>query len=191
MSKSRIQIRVENLLTEAAITSPAIPVEKLARNLGVQINFAPFEGDLSGLIYREQTPEGNHATVIGVNSLHSPNRRRFTVAHEIGHLVLGHLDSLEQEIHIDRNFIGIRRDGRSALAVDNKEIAANQFAAELLMPTEMLKNDFEVFRADSIDGFDYEDDELASALADRYKVSLQAMVIRLTRLGLIGQGVDE
>lgn len=56
------------------------------------------------------------------------------------------------------------------------------------MPKRFLRHDFEKFRADSIEFFDIEDGELASALAERYKVSLQTMIIRLTKLSLIETG---
>lgn len=175
------------LLRAASLEIVPVPVERLAKYLNAQVQFAPFEGDLSGLIYREEDDNGAIvATIIGVNSSHAPTRRRFTLAHEIGHLYLGHLDSAAiGQMHIDRKFPFKARNARSAQAVDPQEIDANAFAAALLMPAKLLREDFKKFRADSIECFDYEDDELASALAERYKVSLQAMLIRLTRLGLI------
>ena len=48
------------------------------------------------------------------------------------------------------------------------------------MPTEMLKHDL---MGQGV--VDYEDDELIRSLADRYRVSLQAMIFRLTNLGYI------
>ena len=184
------EIRAIRLLQEKGFTESPVPVEKLAKMLDAQVRYAPFEGDLSGLIYRDDE-DGETATIIGVNSSHAPTRRRFTVAHEIGHLVLGHLDASKTgELHIDRKFPFKARNARSAQAVDPQEIEANAFAAALLMPAKALREDFKKFRADAIDYFDYEDDELASALAERYNVSLQAMIIRLTRLGLIGSGTE-
>ena len=70
-----------------------------------------------------------------------------------------------------------QRDGLSSLAVDPEEIEANGFAAELLMEASIVEAAIE--EADPL----YEDDELASWLADRYDVSLQAMASRLGNLG--------
>lgn len=116
--------------------------------------------------------EGSRA-IIGVNSLHPKSRQRFTIAHELGHLELHETG----EIHIDHRFLARRRDGVSSLAIDQDEIEANNFAAELLMPKFMLENDLAKLQVD------YEDEELPRWLADRYKVSLQAMAIRLSNLG--------
>ena len=50
-------------------------------------------------------------------------RRRFTIAHEIGHYVLGHGNSFRDPVsHFSRT------------SYDYKEAQANRFAAELLMP---------------------------------------------------------
>lgn len=175
------------LLKRAGITSVPVPVEQIAKFVDAQLRYAAFEDDLSGLLYREESEDGGDvATVIGVNVSHPPRRRRFTIAHEIGHLMLNHLERAEFDpLHIDRKFPCLPRNGKSAEGVNRLEIEANGFAAALLMPAKQLREDFKRYRADSIECFDYEDDELASALAKRYNVSLQAMVIRLTRLGLI------
>ena len=188
-SWDRNEKEATKLLREAAQEVVPVPVERIAKYLGAQVQFAPFEGDLSGLIYREEDDEGQLvATIIGINSSHAPTRRRFTLAHEIGHLRLGHLDGTGiGQMHIDRKFLFKARNARSAQAIDPQEIDANAFAAALLMPAKLLREDFKRFRIDSFEVFDYEDDELASALAERYKVSLQAMLIRLYRLGLIEQ----
>ncbi|MDE1970088.1 MAG: ImmA/IrrE family metallo-endopeptidase [Patescibacteria group bacterium] len=60
---------------------------------------------------------------IGFNPDVSWVRRRFTIAHEIGHLLLGHVC-------------------KGPAFEDNPEAEANQFAAELLMPLSFLKADF-------------------------------------------------
>ncbi len=79
-------------------------------------------------------------------------------------------------IYVDGGFPFRRRDVRSSHAVDVDEMEANGFAAELLMPTAMLERDLEGKDPD------YEDDELTRRLANRYKVSLQAMAVRLATL---------
>lgn len=158
------------VLRGANVDKPPVPVERIARRLGVEVRYQPFDGDLSGMLFSE----GDRA-IVGVNALHPKSRQRFTIAHELGHLELHE----RRGIHIDRKFPVVRRrDERSSQAVDLEEIEANGFAAELLMPATMLEED--------LDGADpdYEDDELTRWLADRYKVSLQAMAIRLGNLGL-------
>src|ERR1700686_5518950 len=124
--------RAQQLLTRLDIKSVPTPVEKIAKALGVQVRFSPFDDELSGMIYiKEGIP------IIGVNSLHHPHRQRFTIAHEIGHLEL-HRDIISANVHVDRQFPILMRDAISATGTDQMEIQANQFAAELLMPLALV-----------------------------------------------------
>ena len=92
------------------------------------MRFSPFDDELSGMVYiKEGTP------IIGVNSLHHPNRQRFTIAHELGHLEL-HRPMITSSVHVDKNFPALMRDPRTATGTERIEIDANRFAAELLMP---------------------------------------------------------
>jgi Zn-dependent peptidase ImmA (M78 family) len=166
----QIQKSTSRLLQLADVNEPAIPVERMARLLGAQLRYVPFEGDLSGLLSQEQG-----RIIIGVNELHPKTRQRFTIAHELGHLELHH----PSELHIDHHYRILLRSERSSQAIDPEEIEANAFAAELLMPQTMLEKDI------GEQAIDYEDDEMIRELAHRYKVSLQAMIFRLTNLGFI------
>ena len=80
-----IRRKVNQLLEELEIDEPPVPVRKIARHCDARIVRVPGEGDndLSGFLYRE----GDQA-VIGVNKDHAPVRQRFTIAHELGHLLL-------------------------------------------------------------------------------------------------------
>jgi Zn-dependent peptidase ImmA (M78 family) len=118
-------------------------------------------------------PDG--VAIIGVNSAHSIGRQRFTIAHELGHLIL-HKD---ETLHVDeRAPIGFRNE-ESSLATKDVEIEANQFAAELLMPADLLAKEIESISDD------LEAEAAVSELADRFQVSEQAMTLRLTRLGIL------
>jgi len=165
---------VEQLLKRAGVTKPPVPVERIARLLDVEIRYVSFQGDISGMVARE----GKHP-VIGVNTSHSTARQRFTIAHEIGHLELGHLPEGDggDGVHIDRDFKVMLRDSNSSHATDPTEIEANAYAAALLMPRSMLIKEQELSS-----GFDIEDDRLIQGLAARYKVSTQAMNFRLNNI---------
>jgi Zn-dependent peptidase ImmA (M78 family) len=68
------------------------------------------------------------------------------------------------------------------MATNQEEIAANAFAAALLMPAGWVRSAFEnVVRNMSINT----EEELAEVLAARFGVSRQAMHFRLINLGLI------
>jgi Zn-dependent peptidase ImmA (M78 family) len=169
---THLREKAEALLNQERMTEPPVPIERLAHRCGAQIVYEPFEGELSGLLYRD-----TDQIVIGVNALHAKNRQRFTIAHEVAHLLL----HSGQDLFIDRNFSVRHRDDTSAHAVDPDEMAANAFAAELLMPASMVAQDV------GTGIFDIEDDEMIQRLALRYRVSQLAMTIRLTNLGYLTQ----
>jgi Zn-dependent peptidase ImmA (M78 family) len=170
--KSRARKEAKALLEEFGVESAPVPVERIAKSLRVRVDYAPLDGELSGLAYiREGT------AIIGINTLHAPNRQRFTLAHELAHVRL-HRPALEQAVHVDRG--SLRRDGLAAAGVDATEIEANTFAVELLMPESLLKAAFE---GQSVD---LEDDDAVAALAKRFKVSEAAMRFRLGTLGESG-----
>lgn len=162
-----------DLLKRARITSAPVPVEELASLLRAEIVFQRFLGEISGVVYRDE--EG--AAIIGVNSRHRPPRQRFTIAHEIGHLLL-HAD---ENLHVDRNFpIGLR-NGISGKSIDDNEIEANQFAATLLMPPDFIAADVKpLIGKDVLD--------VVKKLARKYEVSEEAMSIRLSSLRYIELG---
>lgn len=167
-AKANIERHAEQLLRLAEISEPPIPVERIAKLRGAIVRYVPFDGELSGMLYKN-----NQQVIIGVNANHHKTRQRFTIAHELGHLELQH----QEKIHIDRSIpIILLRDERSSQAIDQAEIDANAFAAALLMPVYMIRK--------SLAGgsLDLEDDAKLRKLADQYKVSLQAIVYRLTNV---------
>lgn len=153
--------------------------------------------------------------VIAVARRFSPEVRRFTLAHEIGHWQL-HKGSVYL-----RDFPLIAGD-RSAAKRPLVEIEANRFAEELLMPADLVKAYFrqvfgvetlrdrepdealagwlslgvrrKVTVAELIDkgrdwmaflAAEHKNDPLDFSLAERFRVSTTAMSIRLMRLHLV------
>jgi Zn-dependent peptidase ImmA (M78 family) len=165
--KSAIQ-----LLEDQGISSPPVPVEDLARGLGADLAYEVFESNISGMLYRS---EGRK--LIAVNSTHPSVRQRFTVAHEIGHLRL----HKGRPVYIDRLDRINWRDGAS----DLEEIAANAFAAELLMPRKFLQDEVQeaITRHEGLTA-----GQLVEDLRKKFKVSQQAMGYRLENLGIIDPG---
>lgn len=158
------------LLAKLGIKSVPVPLEKIGSHLGARIQFSPLDPELSGMIFiRENIP------VIGVNSTHHPNRQRFSLAHEFGHLVL-HRHALQSVVHVDKKFPFLLRDSKSATGTDKLEIEANQFAAELLMPEAVLIKALEKY------SFDIDDDAPLQDLAKRFRVSTQAMAHRIENI---------
>lgn len=176
MNRRDIEKEVAKLLSKHGISSVPIPVEKIAQAEGVPIVEMTFNGEISGALIRSKGSSG-----IAVNASHHPNRKRFTIAHELAHYLLDHKD--EEEDHIDWKFTIIRRDGKSSKASDGQEIDANAFAASLLMPAVLLRADLD----DQV-GFSGEaelSDSQIQSLAKKYLVSEMALRYRLANLGLI------
>ncbi len=117
-------------------------------------------------------------SIIGVNALHHPNRRRFTIAHECGHFIL-HKNQVAQEIHVDKFFPMLMRDSISAAGIKQIEIEANFFAAELLMPKTLLIKEL------GDESFDIDEEEIVGTLARKFEVSQSAMRFRLGNLLLL------
>lgn len=160
-------VRAQELLARLDIKSVPIPVEKIAKALGVQVRFSPFDDELSGMIYvKDGVP------IIGVNSLHHPNRQRFTIAHELGHLEL-HLEMITNNVHVDKNFPVLMRDPKSATGIEKIEIEANQFAAELLMPRKLINQTLAGKQSD------IDDDAPIEELAKKLRVSKQALEYKI------------
>ncbi len=111
--------------------------------------------------------------IISINKSESDVRKRFTMAHELGHILL-HYD---QELNIDLKPIRLNRDSNSTTGESWREVEANYFAASILMPANLVEQYYGVFVKKYED-----DDELLTAMAKKFDVSVQAMGIRLAKL---------
>lgn len=168
--RRQIEETIEQLLTENRVSKPPVPVPRIARRLGLKLQLQPFEekGEMSGILVRE-----GKDVILGVNASHHLNRRRFTIAHEIGHYLLHE----GNRVFVDRsNYKVSFRDTESSSGMNIEEIEANMFASLLLIPERFLVSDLE---GKDIDIADETADQEVKALARKYKVSPQAMAFRL------------
>lgn len=108
------------------------------------------------------------SVVIRYNPSEALVRQRFTIAHEIGHWMRGHLansDCMHREDPVSNFFSDVR---------NRDEVEANQFAAQLLMPANAVQWAIEDGRWPSLD-----------KLARLFGVSGAAMGYRMKNLGYI------
>jgi len=89
------------------------------------------ENEVAGLIKRDVEKGGESGYAIFVNAHHSEARRRFTIAHEIGHFVL-HRSHIGGGIMED---VLLRAEGFS----NSQERQANAMAADILMPKALVE----------------------------------------------------
>lgn len=139
---------------------PVDPVT-IARDLGIDVFSATLADDDTYGMLRQQDGQ----ITMYIDRRQSPERWRFTCAHEIGHYVdrMSKISPSEDMTFVDR-----RSDAGRGTA---SEIYANEFAGALLMP------DGEVRWAVSRRENDI-------VMASRFGVSLQAMRVRRQRLGI-------
>jgi|JFJP01.1.fsa_nt_gi Zn-dependent peptidase ImmA (M78 family) len=142
-------------LNEVADTYP-VPVGTICSILGIEASYYQMNDDESGNIFLE-----NGKYFIQVNTSHAPTRKRFTVAHELGHYY-HHKDFLDKEGKILE---------RNNYLLDQKEVEANAFAAELLMPKTYFVKKYNELRQ-------------IKKLAEYFFVSEIAINVRLINLGL-------
>ena len=171
--RKHIRSVAERLLADTPAGSAPIPLKEIVKSLGVEIHQEAVEDDLSGFLYRDHK---RNLTIIGVNADHPPNRKKFTIAHELGHYLLHDFD----DVHVDRQFKVWLRNETSSQGTDDEEKEANLFAAEILMPARFIEADVQ-----QIGNFDLLNEKVIEDLAKRYGVSSQAMTFRLAYLGYV------
>jgi uncharacterized protein DUF955 len=134
-----------------------VPVEAIAVDLlGLCVDEAPLE--VSGLLLPAERQ-------IYVNEEEPPQRRRFTLAHELGHWVCQCLEGRTAPVYC-------RADDLEPGADRSLEREANVFAAELLMPEPLIRGEWSTSAS-------------AGDLAIRFGVSAEAIGWRLYNLGIV------
>lgn len=131
---------------------------------GADVAVAGLDEGFDGLA--ASSPEAK-LIVLGTSTV--PWRQRYTLAHELAHL----LAADDQEVHLDKNVYD------KAQAKDPSEVRANNFAAAFLMPEEVLRT--AAGTAGLTQG-------MFATLACDLKVSPSALAIRLSQLRLIDAG---
>jgi Zn-dependent peptidase ImmA (M78 family) len=138
-------------------------VDQIAINMGAHlVRRSPIDFPYSGY-FRDSTDTQHGKPVIEYNGSESFTRQRFTIAHELGHYVLQHGTSPRDSA---QSFNAGTRDPR--------ERAANQFAAEILMPADTVHHAVMRGYASTIE-----------ELAEMFGVSTLAMGYRLDNIGLL------
>ncbi len=171
------------LLRHLGVTRPEdIDVEAIARYCHARVSYQPLSG-CEGRIVGHR----GRAVIVVDRDAH-PYRRRFTIAHELGHWMfdradLAHVFTEDAAVHWPRSGEPDETSAQSPPVVegplddwyeDRPEQRANRWAAELLMP--------ETFFAPDAAGRDVSFDT-ARDLARRYRTSLTATALRLLDLG--------
>ena len=135
-----------------------VSVGDIAAEFGIRLYDGLWRNGESGQIVRDRERGGRSGFMIVANEQHPRTRRRFTIAHEIAHYVL-HRTKIGDGVTDDPLY-------RSRLG-GSLEMQANEFAAWILMPWDLLRSEAER-GANSVE-----------ALAEIFDVSRSTMAVRL------------
>lgn len=131
---------------------------ELLEDKGIKVIALELPENVSGSKAFVQRPRRHDVPVIVVNQRHNGERQRFTLAHELAHLVLRF----------------------SGLSDAEQEKAADRFAGAFLMDQDMVRLLLGPHRTSTSIG------ELAE-LKKLFKVSIASLVVRCAQLGIISK----
>lgn len=159
------QALAEQILAHTGLAGEPLPgsmhalAATLEQSLAIQVALEPLGPGLDGL-----SVGGDRLKLAMVSTTTAQARQRWTLAHEVAHLILGDT----QDLLIDENIWTTRT---------TQETRANAFAAAFLMPADLLTQAW----GNPVTP----DDGLVAKLLDTFHVSLDALAFRLHNLGLV------
>lgn len=157
------EVNLAKRIIEKNGLSPPIDVRKLVKqHADLQVHSIPFRG-IDGICLNLKVP-GKRPRVI-INAGNAANRMRFTLAHELGHIIIPwHMGSFVDCLDSD----AIHGSVEYWAAEDE----ANRFAAELLMPSSWVENHIKIGADLAI---------IHKSISERCEVSAHAAAIRLAQ----------
>jgi len=166
---------VRKLLEDFEIKTVPIPIEEIYRRLGIKLVELDFvalgkQEDVLGYIVAKADnllQDGEEYSVAAAVRDSDPHvRKRYTAAHELYHAIRDMLPRLQVS--------GTSASFVRALSTDSQpsERIANEFAARILIPTDIIKAEFDKMSGGSV-----------REMADKFGVSPSNMVERLTKQG--------
>ena len=149
------------LVSELDIRSLPVYPRRIAGELGIVVWEREAESGYDGYLI---SADGNWGIMVN-RAIKSEARKRFTVAHELGHYYIDH--------HNEISYRCFRKD-IGAIGSSNRqdEREANEFAVELLMPNEVFRADIGQ-RSIGLETVDF--------LANKYGTSMTSTAIRYAR----------
>jgi Zn-dependent peptidase ImmA (M78 family) len=176
--KQFIEELATRILQETDSYHPCADVKAIAQKRGIRLKLHDFGDDvtISGVLVIK-----DDQVTIGYNQRDHKVRQRFTIAHELGHYELKHKrDGLFIDDH-QKQFSLFLRDANSSTGEILQEREANAFAAALLMPAALVKEELQKYHFD----LSTSEDGHLIALAKQFGVSMQAMTFRIANLRLM------
>jgi len=158
-----IRLLTEKVRSDFAQNEPPINIYLIVESLGISL--VPTAFDKVAAVVGRAEPRLRRVPWIAVNSSQPSYRQRFSIAHELAHLLL-HEEELVLHAHYFKK------------QFEKKEIDADSFASELLLPRDLLGASIENVKAKTTE-------ETVLLLSHLYQVSFAAMAYRLYSLGIV------
>ena len=159
---------------------PPVPVERIATSL---LDLLIDEADDLQLLPGAPSDHGHLSGMLDVanktiwldrdEARRHPRRRRFTIAHEVGHFKLHGKTGEASFFDRPQDISDVDGVLANTSAVRKREAEANAFAKELLLPEELVREQAEITGCD------------LAAMAERFDVSVPAVRLRLLTLDLL------
>ncbi len=144
-----------------------VSMDMLVSGLGATLIETPLNNS-DGKIIR-----GRSKTLIKINSnIPYPEKKRFTIAHEIGHLLLHNILEIHNE---NSNTLNWFQNTEDQAKRGKQEWEANDFASELLMPEDLFRS--ECFKKPF-------NPQLLKNLSHRFKTGITSVIFRYLKLNL-------
>jgi Zn-dependent peptidase ImmA (M78 family) len=148
--------KAKKLLEDLKIIDPPVDVESIAMRCGLEVHYLKKGKGFYGRLLKERR-------IIEVEQSTHPHRQRFTIAHEIGHFILGHNPIF---------CVFDDKSTRDPIKINEKQ--ARVFASELLMPEKWIRDYWLESKRDH------------KEMARKFHVSEEAMFRRLEEIDLLG-----
>ncbi len=202
IDESRIEQHVDGVLRSIGYISGPVDLDAVCRfyeqRFGLKVRYADApESNILGQIYFHP-----FEIIIFPETDQSEFRQRFTLAHELGHLEMGHGEYMSSEYCEETDFDWDEPVDLGIKDLMRMEWQANAFASCLLLPKSQFVTEFlRVANALNIKnrgfGMLYLDSQtvnietfrrVSAVLKHRYRVSRSAIKVRLKKLGFLYEG---
>lgn len=169
MNIKLINSKVNAILKSLPEITLPIKIEEIAKIRGLKVMPYALGEDVSGLL---AIRDGQGT--IGYNQNEPKVRRRFTIAHELGHY---ELHKEKSDLFVDKQFIYRSQHSGNSPVNQVMEQEANFFASAILMPTDKIRKEVEKMDINLVT------EEGIEKLAKIFEVSTTAMSLRISGLG--------
>jgi Zn-dependent peptidase ImmA (M78 family) len=164
---------VNKVISNPLLSTLPIDIEKVSTSIGLKVVDFPFQEDISGVLVIDAS-----GATIGYNPNESNVRKRFSIAHELGHFIL-HSKKNSSGMFMDKLLFRKNINANPYSSVEEAiEREANYFAANILMPESLVISEVSKLNPSK------DDDDNIRHLAKKFDVSISAMTYRLVNLGI-------